>query len=376
VSGAFRAFYEVGDFSNLVDTPYGAVLLGKLILLVPILGVAAFNLLVVERIKQTANPVQAIGRTVRIEILFAVLILGMTGILTSLPPAREAFGAGQVVRGTVDDLRILVAINPGLPGLNTFDIYAKDSLNRPIPEARKVALNIDMTGHPMGIQEAVAEQVEPGHYAVSGGYTSMIGLWEIEVIVRRDGRDDARLKLNLPLLSLTRPQPGLTIVSPSNLLVGLELLAAGVLLLLAAPRLDAARRGTGMLARLLAGVIVVLCLFAFLNALNAGENGALALRNPIPADAASLGRGQKIYQTNCVACHGATGAGDGPVAASLNPKPANLQIHMNDGHPDGLLYNWITNGVNGSAMPAFATTLTEPERWDVLNYIRSLARPR
>jgi cytochrome c5 len=384
VSGIFRAIYEVGDVANLIDTPYGVVLLGKLALLIPIMGIAALNLLVVERQMRTAvrmiesetaiqHWVQLIRRTVGFEIGGVLLILLLTGILTSLAPARETFGAGMVVRGEVDDLRILVAITPGVPGLNTFDIYVKDNLNRPIPESRKVALNITMKNHEMGIQEVVGEQVELGHYTLSGGYVSMIGMWEMEVLVRRGGQDDARLVLGLPMLSLELPQNGLKIVSSSSLLIGLELLAFGLILLLSTQRLERARAGAGIVAQFSAGIVIVGCVFAIANALNSGENGILALHNPVPTDNASIARGQKIYQSMCTACHGSTGLGDGPVATNLKPPPANLQIHMRDGHPDGFLYNWITNGVSGSAMPAFGNSLTELERWDVINFIRTFA---
>ncbi len=387
VSGAFRSIYEVGDAANLIDTQYGVVLLSKLVLLIPILGSAALNLTVIQRRMHEAARIDANGttvqpwyrlirRTVTTEIIFISGVLFVTGLLTSLAPAREAFGAGLVVRGQIDDLRVLVAVNPGTPGLNQFDIYLKDALNRSIPDLQKVALYFSMSGHEMGIQEAVAERIEAGHYAVSGGYTSMIGLWEAEVLVRRTGLDDARLKLKVPLLSLTRTSDTLTLITPSSLLVGIELLVAALILLLGAPRLGRARPKADLVAQMGAGVALVLSLFAFSNAFNAGENGILALQNPIPADAASLARGQKLYQDNCMACHGEAGAGDGPVGITLKPPPANLQIHMNDGHSDGLLFNWLTNGIQGSAMPAFGGRLTDQERWDTLNYIRTFEKPK
>lgn len=50
----------------------------------------------------------------------------------------------------------------------------------------------------------------------------------------------------------------------------------------------------------------------------AGEAGA------VTTAATSGAEGAKIFQTYCQTCHGATGAGDGPAAAGLNPKPASL----------------------------------------------------
>ena len=46
--------------------------------------------------------------------------------------------------------------------------------------------------------------------------------------------------------------------------------------------------------------------------------------NPIPPTQESVDRGWKYFQTNCAACHGKTGMGDGPAAAALKVGPANL----------------------------------------------------
>jgi high-affinity iron transporter len=92
----------------------------------------------------------------------------------------------------------------------------------------------------------------------------------------------------------------------------------------------------------------------------------------VPPTAESLAVGQQVYQQQCSACHGATGRGDGPLAASLRPRPVDLQVHAPQ-HPDSFLFEVISKGVPGTAMPPFAAGLSEDERWHVLNYIRALA---
>src|SRR5215212_9425610 len=44
----------------------------------------------------------------------------------------------------------------------------------------------------------------------------------------------------------------------------------------------------------------------------------------IPGETPSLARGASVYQANCASCHGSLGRGDGPLAGSLNPRPADL----------------------------------------------------
>ena len=94
--------------------------------------------------------------------------------------------------------------------------------------------------------------------------------------------------------------------------------------------------------------------------------------NPVPADDASLGRGAELFNINCAVCHGVDGKGNGPVAAYLqNKKPADLTSPAVQFLSDGAIFMGITNGMPG-AMPALNENLTVRERWDVVNFIRTL----
>ena len=67
------------------------------------------------------------------------------------------------------------------------------------------------------------------------------------------------------------------------------------------------------------------------------------------------------------------GKGDGPLGLSLIPKPADLTIHAAPGvHRDGQLYGWITNGLPGSAMPGWRSGLSNTDRWNSVNFIRTM----
>ncbi len=95
--------------------------------------------------------------------------------------------------------------------------------------------------------------------------------------------------------------------------------------------------------------------------------------NPVPATTASLTAGERIYRQQCDACHGVTGAGDGPAAAGLRPRPVDLRVHVAAGHSDGFFFYWISEGFKGTAMPAFKNRLSVEERWHVVNFIRTFA---
>jgi mono/diheme cytochrome c family protein len=98
--------------------------------------------------------------------------------------------------------------------------------------------------------------------------------------------------------------------------------------------------------------------------------------NPIPANSESITAGGLLYQEHCVLCHGISGRGDGPGGLALNPRPADLTYHTLPGvHTDGELYFWISHGLLRTAMPAFENLMSEKERWDLVNFIRTLAQP-
>jgi mono/diheme cytochrome c family protein len=100
--------------------------------------------------------------------------------------------------------------------------------------------------------------------------------------------------------------------------------------------------------------------------------GMGAPTNPTVADDASLARGKELFTINCLQCHGATGEGNGPIAAFLiNFKPANLTSPIVQSKSDGSIFLTISNGLEGR-MPPLNENLTVSERWDVVNYVRTL----
>jgi hypothetical protein len=84
----------------------------------------------------------------------------------------------------------------------------------------------------------------------------------------------------------------------------------------------------------------------------------------------------------CIACHGETGAGDGPNASTLKdtlglflpPRDFNTGA-FRGGHTGRDLYLRIAIGLAGTPMVAFGTNvMTDRERWSVVHYIQSLRR--
>lgn len=107
--------------------------------------------------------------------------------------------------------------------------------------------------------------------------------------------------------------------------------------------------------------------------------------NPIPADEDSIARGAQLYVIHCQMCHGENGQGNGTVSAFLiKKKPADLTSAVVQEKSDGSFFLSITNGISNPAnslfpevqfsgqMPPLKENLTVRERWDVVNFLRTL----
>ena len=95
-----------------------------------------------------------------------------------------------------------------------------------------------------------------------------------------------------------------------------------------------------------------------------------------PAQLPDVKRGNELFQTNCAACHGAAGLGDGPAATSLDPKPVNFTDRNRARQRSSFaLEQVIDQGISGTAMQSFSS-LPVQDRWDLAFKVGTFAYPR
>lgn len=92
-----------------------------------------------------------------------------------------------------------------------------------------------------------------------------------------------------------------------------------------------------------------------------------------PMTTPDLRRGAQLFQTQCAVCHGPRGHGDGPLAATLDPKPTALSERTRARERSLFaLHQVISNGVEGTAMTSFGA-LPDQERWALAFFVGTLS---
>ena len=119
-------------------------------------------------------------------------------------------------------------------------------------------------------------------------------------------------------------------------------------------------------------ILLCLCLMSF--SVFAQENwvaplDAKEIVNPYNGNQIAAQKGEMLFTKLCWTCHGKSGLGDGPAGKNLKPQPKNFRLNSVQDQSDGELYWKISNG-KGMMLP-YKHSLSEEQRWQLVNYIRS-----
>jgi mono/diheme cytochrome c family protein len=123
------------------------------------------------------------------------------------------------------------------------------------------------------------------------------------------------------------------------------------------------------------GILVAAGVFALASSIRTGmeRRAAHSMANPVPATPQVLAAAKENYDSHCASCHGSAGDGKGDKANGLWSKPTDFRdaTHMARA-TDGDLY-WVTTKGNWP-MPAFDKRLSDEERWELVDYVRTFAK--
>ena len=381
LTGLYSAWAQVVTVPAL-QVPYGRVLAFKVAVVAGLLLVAGANLMWVRpRLRAGGTAGLWLKRLVGAEILLAALVLLIVGFLTAIEPARQVasregiggrggFETRPYFEETAEGTRMTLDIDPGQVGPNTIHVSLADRSGAPIANVTDVRVRLSYLDADFGETPYSATQVGEGEFVLDEQLISIAGAWQVELVVQRPDAFDARAAFRF---EVTGGGGGSLAIAPEadtgRTLLGIEFVLLGFLFMGVSIPIGGwySRRGaTAMIAGTAAVVVGGALLFG---TLGAGEE--LPARNPIPPTQESVAAGMLLYQENCQLCHGVKGMGDGPAGAGLEPPPADLTVHV-PLHPDRALFEFIQEGIPGTAMAPLGDKLSDDEIWHTINYIQTL----
>ena len=429
-TGVFSALVQIPELEALWQTTYGQVLLIKMALVAPLLAIAGVNAFFLKPALVGAidewysdddeaeddEPVDdeevldpaglesridalrgRLGKTIGMELGLGILVLASVALLSQTGTARgeiaqeaaeERAALTQASRQhetfvfnankLAGDLAVALRIDPQLVGINTFRVELTSAEGRAIGSVEQVSLRFFYYDPAFGSTDSIPASFSgeaPGGtgllYTLEGAFFSLGGGYRVQVDIQRTGVDDARAIFPLQVEERPEKQPS---QFELPFLIGNGATTGAVFLLVLTLGLFLSRNQLGFLApwakpaaELLGiGALAISAVLA-LNAVVNPDNQMLT--NPVTLTDASVERGRILFARNCAQCHGDTGRGNGPAGVNLRPQPADFLVHV-PYHGDTTIFGWISNGVQGTGMPAWGDQLSEEQRWDLVNFLR------
>jgi copper transport protein len=373
-TGIYSALNWLYEPDELVTTSYGGALTLKVLLVAVliVLGFAHHISLRPERYQRWAGVIQRVGgfvSTLRLEVVMAVLVLVSVGLLSATPIPKPEFLNRQVdaprETQTIGDLSITQTLSPGGPGINTYETLILQN-GQPINDAN-VHLRMMRPARDWRSVWHTAESAGEGLYITAGDEISDVGIWWMVLDVTDTDGTITRVAFDWSI-SQEAAVPTSREATPVHWLA-----LFGVLGVLGWAGYPFVKRFYHFLdlrievvvIGLAAAIAVIIFSVIGFFAIQGSQARTKAILNPPPQiinsvlpDAASIARGQALYETEC----SAWGTSEGLTA--LRRELPTMR--------DEALYNAILNGWR--SLPACDNGLSEAQRWDMVNYLRTWER--
>ncbi|MGH2679732.1 MAG: copper resistance D family protein, partial [Actinomycetota bacterium] len=206
VSGIFRSWIEVGAWRALVGTTYGLVLLTKVAAFLPMVGLGAVNRFwakprlarAVEAPGRGPGAMSTIRRLITVELVLAVVVIGVTASLVNIAPGRVAAGLDGPFTTEIgighDNLNLVV--DPNRVGENEVHLRVTDETGAPA-HVEDAWVLFRMPSEQIGPLVAEAVFLDHGHHVVQGHQLSVAGEWELEIVLRTGDFQEERTTVRI-----------------------------------------------------------------------------------------------------------------------------------------------------------------------------------
>jgi copper transport protein len=194
VAGTINGYLEVRTWRGLWETQYGLLLLAKIALVLPLLGLGAYNnRYAVPRLRAgVAQPHERrrFLHTAGVELAIMVAVVGVTAVLVNAAPAKdEVMAHGGETTAEVDlggELQAHVRVEPGTVGPNEIHVeFGAGHAETDRPAFAEVAVSATLPSQDVGPLRFVAEEQGHAGYVVREANFGLAGDWQLRVEARR-----------------------------------------------------------------------------------------------------------------------------------------------------------------------------------------------
>jgi copper transport protein len=195
---------------SLLTTTWGRLVVTKMALTSIVIVLAAWNRrsLVPAIVEPTTDPAlradrwRTLLRTVRLEALVIVVVIGFTAVLVNVPPARTAVTIDTSpisITKRVDTGEVALSVTPALVGPNQIETVFTDGTGQPVTVANTMTIEFSQ---PAAGLEPITRQVSaasPGLFVYEGNELSIPGDWTITVAIRTGDFSEQRTTFEVPV---------------------------------------------------------------------------------------------------------------------------------------------------------------------------------
>jgi len=208
VTGLVQAYVHVRSVDNLIHTGYGRAVLAKMLLLLALIALGAYNRRrAVPRLRALARGGQPPGTagaglrtSLRSEVALLAVVIAVTSVLVSYAPAISRSSGPFSATKTLGPLELQMTVDPARTGLNAMHLYltnAKDGSQFNGTKEIDVGLSLPKKG--IGPLKANAQKAGPGHYVITGASFAPAGKWQVRITDRVSEFDEYDTTVELPI---------------------------------------------------------------------------------------------------------------------------------------------------------------------------------
>ena len=204
LAGSLRGYEEVRAWHGLWDTTYGKLLLTKIALVLPLLGLGAYNnRYAVPRLRRQIASLAEQRRFLRAagaELAIMAVIVGVTAVLVTEPPAKASIKPPKLFATTapIGELEVNMVIEPARTGPNVIHLYFFTKAGVPA-NVDAAKLSATLPSENIGPLRFQLQKLVPSHYTVNGAVFPLPGDWQVTIEARRGEFQSLTQTVSVPI---------------------------------------------------------------------------------------------------------------------------------------------------------------------------------